>query len=234
MGFSFFCKFGGFILTIWLKSSIFQFLWRATTLLDLLKPKDLSNFAQKIKNTFKSGRSCWKIEKYLHKTKCLTIFQKSKFQCRRCRLSTLIIFLVNMYEIQKHIGWIGGMVDVKFCFACFGVGSLKLHMVSTFWNVKDSRVHVWGVCDFITFNNVGHQSSNAQHWIHLHLTQFNSISCACIELTWIEWMSCMMFRAHEKVLCAKVCVCVWDFGSNSCWWSSCYTGSWNHRQKNNR
>ncbi len=109
--------------------------------------------------------------------------------------------------MNRRHGW----CQVLFCdsFACFGVGYLKLHMVSTFWNVKDSRVHVWAVCDFITFNNVGHQSSNAQHWIqclNLHWTQFNSISWACIELTWIEWMSCMMFRTHEKVLCAKVCV----------------------------
>jgi hypothetical protein len=137
--------------------------------------------------------------------------------------------------MNRRHGW----CQVLFCdtFACFGVGSLKLHMVSTFWNVKDSRVHVWAVCDFITFNNVGHQCSNAQHWIqclNLHWTQFNSISWACIELTWIEWMSCMMFRTHEKVLCAKVCVCDRDFGSSSCRWSSCYTGSWNHRQKNKR
>jgi hypothetical protein len=44
--------------------------------------------------------------------------------------------------------------------------------------------------------------------LNLHWTQLNSISWAWIELTWTEWMSCMMFRTHEKVLCAKVYVCV--------------------------
>lgn len=56
MGFYFFGKFGGFILTIWLKSSIFQVLWRVSALLDLLRPKDLSNFAQKIKKNLKNRK----------------------------------------------------------------------------------------------------------------------------------------------------------------------------------
>jgi len=56
MGFYFFGKFGGFILTIWLQSSIFQVLWKVSALLDLLRLKDLSNFAQKIKKNLKKRK----------------------------------------------------------------------------------------------------------------------------------------------------------------------------------
>ncbi len=198
---------------------------------------------KRLKKTLKSGRSCWKIKIYLHKRKCFTIFQKLKLQCRRCCLSTLkrifgeYVWDSRAHRMNRRHGW----CQVLFCddsFACFGVGSLKLHVVSTFWNVKDSRVHVWVVCDFITFNNVGHQSSNAQHWIqclNLHWTQFNSISWA-----WLELNECLAWclghtrkSCAPKCVCVCVCVCVCDFGSNSCRWSSCYTESWNHRQKNN-
>jgi hypothetical protein len=109
------------------------------------------------------------------------------------------------HRMNRRHGW----CEVLFCdsFACFGVGYLKLHMVSTFWNVKDSRVHVWAVCDFITFNNVGHQSSNAQHWIqclNLHWTQFNSISWA-----WLELNECLAWcLGHTRKSCAPKCVCV--------------------------
>jgi hypothetical protein len=139
------------------------------------------------------------------------------------------------HGMNRRYGW----CQALFCddsFACFGVGSLKLHMVSTFWNVKDSRVHVWAVCDFITFNNVGHQSSNAQHWIqclNLHWTQFKSISWACFELNeCLAW--CL---GHRRKSCAPgsvcVCVCVILGVIRVDEVAAMYTESWNHRQKNN-